>query len=217
MSCIIGGMLTPRQDEVLRFIRQFCRAEGYPPTIREIGRGVGIRSLRGVTGHLEALVRKGYLRRGRQARGLKLLVEGERSRPVTLHPSPVSLPLLGRIAAGQPVLAEGTEEGQVVVDRRLAPTPGCFVVRVHGESMTGAGILHGDFCVVRPQPVASNGEVVAVLIDGEATVKRFYRERGVVRLQPENPAVQPLRFREADLAGRDVRVLGRVVGVLRKL
>ena len=229
-------MLTARQQEVLKFIQQFDRTEGYPPTIREIGRALGIRSLRGVTVHLDALVRKGQLQRNRRARGLRLARRAaapgaELSAGTALWSagSVVALPLVGRIAAGQhpalnrapvrpsgqPILAEALPEESMVVDRRLAP-PGCFVVRVHGESMVGAGIHHGDYVIVRPQATAQNGEIVAVLIEGEATVKRFFRDRHLIRLQPENPAIKPLIFREADLAGRDIRVLGRVVGLMRK-
>ena len=201
-------MLTPRQQEVLKFIQQFDRTEGYPPTIREIGRALGIRSLRGVTVHLDALVRKGQLQRDRRARGLRL---AHRAAMGTV----VALPLVGRIAAGQPIVAEELSDESMVVDHRLAP-PGCFVVRVHGESMVGAGIQHGDYVIVRPQATAQNGEIVAVLIEGEATVKRFFRDRHLIRLQPENPAMKPLVFREADLAGRQIRVLGRVAGLMRK-
>lgn len=201
-------MLTPRQQEVLKCIQQFDRTEGYPPTIREIGRALGIRSLRGVTVHLDALVRKGQLQRDRRARGLRLAHRAAAG-------SVVALPLVGRIAAGQPILAEEMPEESMVVDRRLAP-PGCFVVRVHGESMVGAGIHHGDYVIVRPQATAQNGEIVAVLIEGEATVKRFFRDRQLIRLQPENPTIKPLVLREADLVGREIRVLGRVVGLMRK-
>lgn len=202
--------LTSRQYEVLTFIQQFAQARGYPPTIREIGHGMRIKSLRGVTGHLEALARKGYLRRSRRARGLQLTAGAPPAASV------VSLPLVGRIAAGQPLFAEEVVEESVVVDRRFVSTPGCFVVRVHGESMVEAGIHHGDYVIVRPQATATNGETVAVLIEGEATVKRFFRERGAIRLQPAHPTMPPILLRERDWAAGDLRVLGRVVGLMRK-
>lgn len=206
-------MLTARQYEILQFIQQFSQSEGYPPTIREIGGGVGIQSLRGVTGHLDALVRKGYIKRNRHARGLQLSGSAE---GIGAPADVVSLPVLGRIAAGQPILAESTVEEQMVVDRRFVVAPGCFVVRVHGESMIQAGIHNGDYVIVKPQSTAINGEIVAVLIDGEATVKRFYKERNLIRLQPENRSIKPILLREQEMTARDIRVMGLVVGLMRK-
>ena len=202
-------MLTSRQQAVVQCIQRFIQTQGYPPTIREIGRELGIRSLRGVTIHLDALVRKGVLSRSRRARGLRL-IDGNSPRAATV------IPILGRVAAGQPLLAEGTIEEQMVVDPRFTPVPGCFVVRVHGQSMIGAGIHHGDYVVVQPQPDVANGAIVVVLVDGEATVKRLYRDRRTLRLQPDHPTMKPIVFRAGALAGRDVRIVGRVVGVMRK-
>ncbi len=172
-----------------------------------------MKSLRGVTIHLDALARKGYIERSRLARGIRLLPAAGRG-PAKVTPVPILLPVVGRIAAGQPLLAEEQIEDRLTVDPRWVPGPGCFAVRVHGESMTGAGIADGDYVVIRPQAEAENGQIVAVLIEGEATVKRFYRLRGGrIRLQPENPAMEPIFVHPRD---RSVRVLGRVVGLFRK-
>jgi len=172
-----------------------------------------LKSLRGVTIHLDALVGKGYISRSRQARGIRLLdpQRGQHSKPT---PVPTLLPVVGRIAAGAPLLAEEHIEEHLAVDPRWVPGPGCFALRIHGESMTGAGIENGDYVVIRPQAEAHNGEVVAVLIEGEATVKRFYRERGGrIRLQPDNPTLEPLFIHPKE---QSTRILGKVVGLFRK-
>lgn len=211
--------LTHRQRQVLELIRRLLSDQGAPPTIRELREGLALKSLRGVTIHLDALARKGYIHRSRQARGIRLLDIGGRrwasgGRAAEVTPVPALIPVLGRIAAGQPLLAEQNVEEHLAVDPRWIPAPGCFAVRVHGDSMTGAGISDGDYVIVRPQPEAENGQIVAVLIDGEATVKRFYRERGGrIRLQPENPVLEPIFVHPRD---QSVRILGRVVGLFRK-
>ncbi|MBI3318857.1 MAG: transcriptional repressor LexA [Candidatus Omnitrophica bacterium] len=200
--------LTHRQSQVLHLIRRHLDRKGAPPTIRELREGLKLRSLRGVTVHLDALVRKGAIERSRQARGIRILGEGP-------SPAPVFIPVVGRIAAGQPILAEQHVEERLGVDPRWVPGPGCFAVRVHGESMIGAGIMDGDVVIVRPQQTADNGEIVAVLIEGEATVKRFYRGRGGrIRLQPENPAIEPMFVHPRN---ESVRIMGKVVGLFRKL
>lgn len=221
--------LTERQKQVLALIRAHLAQAGAPPTIRELRDGLGLKSLRGVTIHLDALVRKGTIERSRQARGIRILVKGQGSRvkgprvsnsPCTLHPapiflSPVFLPVVGQIAAGAPLLAEQNVEERLAVDPRWVPGPGCFAVRVHGESMVNAGITSGDYVVVRPQQDAENGQIVAVLIEGEATVKRFYREKGSrIRLQPENPAFEPIFLKPR---ANSIRILGKVVGLFRKM
>lgn len=128
---------------------------------------------------------------------------------------PIAIPVLGRIAAGAPILAEQHIEERLSVDPRWVSGPGCFAVRVHGESMIGAGIMDGDYVVVRPQSTAENGEIAAVLIEGEATAKRFFRDqKGRIRLQPENPAFEPIFIHPRR---QDIRILGKVVGLFRKL
>ena len=200
--------LTHRQQQVLGLIRRHVAKQGAPPTIRELREGLRLKSLRGVTVHLDALVRKGCIERSRQARGIRLL--GKEN--FQIHP--ISIPVVGRIAAGQPILAEQHIEERLSVDPRWVPSPGCFAVRVHGESMLGAGIMDGDYVIVKPQPSAENGEIVAVLIEGEATVKRFYQEKGGrIRLQPENPAIEPMFIHPRN---QSVQIMGKVVGLFRK-
>lgn len=201
--------LTPRQGQVLDLIGRHLARHGAPPTIRELRGGLKLKSLRGVTIHLEALERKGYLSRSRKARGIRLL-EGAGVEPIR----PVLIPVLGRIAAGAPILAEQNIEEHLTMDPRWVPGPGCFAVRVHGQSMVGAGIQDGDYVIVRQQPTAVNGEIVAVLIEGEATVKRFFHDRGGrVRLQPENPAIEPIFIHPKESS---IQILGKVVGLFRK-
>jgi repressor LexA len=201
-------VLTRRQRQVLELIQRLSRKIGAPPTIRELKEGLKLNSLRGVTIHLDALVRKGYIERSRLARGIRVLGSGGQGW------DPVFIPVVGRIAAGQPILAEQNIEERIAVDRRWVTAPGCFAVRVHGDSMVGAGIMEGDYVVVRPQQTAENGEIVAVLIDGEATDKRFYREQGGrIRLQPENPAVEPIFIQPRR---ENIQILGKVVGLFRR-
>ena len=204
--------LTRRQTQVLELIRRHISQKVAPPTIRELREGLKLRSLRGVTVHLDALVRKGYIQRSRQARGIRLLEAQALGGAFKIEP--IFLPVVGRIAAGQPILAEQHVEERLAVDPRWVPGSGCFAVRVHGESMVGAGIMDGDYVVVHQQPEAENGQIVAVLIEGEATVKRFYRERGGrIRLQPENPAIEPIFIHPRHSS---VQILGKVVGLFRK-
>lgn len=206
--------LTERQRKVVEAIQAWIAEHGFPPTIRELGKRLGIRSLRGVTTHLDALVKKGHLVRKRSARGIRLVSEAMMAAE---HVLPV--PILGRIAAGQPLLAEGQIEGKLVVDAALlgkASTEGAashFALKVRGRSMQGAGILHGDYVIVRQQPSAENGEIVAVLIGEEATVKRFFHEGEHIRLQPENPAMEPILLTK----DQPLDILGKVVAVFRKL
>ena len=202
--------LTDRQQQVLNLIRQHIARKGAPPTIRELREGLKLKSLRGVTVHLDALVEKEYIERSRNARGIRLIPQNEDEAI-----QPIYIPVVGRIAAGQPILAEQNIEERLALDPRWVSWPGCFAVRVHGESMIQAGIMNGDYVVVRPQADAENGEIVAVLIEGEATVKKFFRERGGrIRLQPENPAQEPIFVNPRD---KSIQVLGKVVGLFRKL
>lgn len=213
-------ILTRRQRQVLDLIKRYAVSHGAPPTIRELREELKLKSLRGVTVHLDALVRKGMIERSRQARGIRVIQGGLRFHDDTAFPEThpidtVEIPVVGRIAAGQPILAEQNIEERLSVDRRWVTAPGCFAVRVHGQSMVGAGIMNGDYVIIRPQPSAENGEVVAVLIDGEATVKKFFKERGGrIRLQPENPAVEPIFVHPRN---QSIRILGKVVGLFRSI
>ena len=199
--------LTRRQQEIVAFIRRYADEHGYPPTVRDIGRAIGLASPSTVHGHLANLERAGLLRRDpTKPRALELVGQAAADAAGRLG----GLPLVGRVAAGRPVLAEENIEDYVEVPALAGGAEGEYVLRVSGESMRDAGILEGDYVVVRPQDTAGDGEIVVALIEDEATVKRFFREADHVRLQPENPEMEPIRSREA-------RILGRVVGVLRSL
>ena len=209
--------LTQRQQRVVETIQAWIKEHGFPPTIRELGKQLGIKSLRGVTTHLDALVRKGRLVRRRGARGIRVLMDDATAAIGAAQA--LRVPIVGRIAAGAPLLAQERLEGELLIDpSRLGAQEGAetvshFALRVRGRSMQGAGILNGDYVIVRRQPTADNGAIVAALIGEEATVKRFFREGDRIRLQPENPAMEPL------LLGADqpVEILGKVVAVFRQL
>jgi len=199
--------LTPRQRRILEFISHTVSERGYPPTVREIGEAVGLTSSSSVHAQLANLERRGLLTK-----------DPTKPRAVTLSEPKARgevVPLLGRIAAGAPVLAAENVEEHLTVPMGFAGGADHFALRVSGDSMVGAGILDGDIVVVRAQDDADDGDIVAVLIPGpaedEATVKRLQRQKGRVTLVPENPALEPF---EMDPAGR---ILGKVVAVLRKL
>jgi len=196
--------LTPRQQQVLEFIRESLRANGYPPTVREICTALDLSSPSTVHAHLANLERLGLIRRDpSKPRALDVVQDLRPRRP---------LPLVGRVAAGQPILAEENIEEFVDVPAFLRRDDDDFVLRVRGESMAGAGIFDGDFIVVHAQDQVQNGEIVVALVGDEATTKRFYNEGRTVRLQPENEDFAPIIV-NAD----EVELVGRVVGVLRQL
>jgi repressor LexA len=197
--------LTQRQREVFDFIRGYARDHGYPPAVRDIGRALGLASPSTVHAHLAKLERAGLVRRDpTKPRALELLAGAARAA------AGAGLPLVGRVAAGQPILAEENVEEYVEVPELAGGGQGEFVLRVAGDSMRDAGILEGDYVVVRRQDTADDGEIVVALVEDEATVKRLFRERDHIRLQPENEAMEPIRARE-------VTILGRVVGVCRRV
>lgn len=199
--------MTDRQREILKFIVDTIRTRGFPPTLREIGHQFGIRSTKGVNDHLDALERKGKIRRHAElSRGIEVV---GRSAPVDV----LQLPLIGQIAAGTPLLASENVEHTYSMDRALARS-GDFMLRVQGDSMVDAHICDGDYIVVRQQDSAQTGEIVAALLEDEATVKRFYREGRLVRLQPENSRMKAIHV---DPKRSDFRILGKVVAVLRSL
>jgi repressor LexA len=201
--------LTKRQQEIFDFIKKYSAKYGYPPTVRDIGKAVGLASSSTVHAHLSNLEKVGLLRRDpSKPRAIELLERGVDS--VKSLVKPEGLPLVGQVAAGQPVLAEENIEDYVPVPPAVGGEDGEYILRIKGESMKNAGILEGDLVVVRPQDTATDGEIVVALVGEEATVKRFYRESDHVRLQPENEALEPIRSKE-------VRVLGRVVGLLRRM
>jgi repressor LexA len=206
--------LTKRQQEIFEFIKKYSAKHGYPPTVRDIGKAVGLASSSTVHAHLANLEKVGLLRRDpSKPRAIEMLdkAAGAAGGVVDAVKSVVSsggLPLVGQVAAGQPILAEENIEEYVPVPPLAGGEEGEYVLRIRGDSMKNAGILEGDYVVVRRQDTATDGEIVVALVGEDATVKRFFREEDHVRLQPENELMEPIRSRE-------VRVLGRVVGVLR--
>jgi repressor LexA len=198
--------LTKRQREIFDFIKRYSERHGYPPTVRDIGKAIGLTSSSTVHAHLSNLEKVGLLRRDpSKPRAIEVLVDKAKQAV-----SPAGLPLVGQVAAGQPVLAEENIEDYQHVPPIAGGDDGEFVLRVKGDSMVDAGILEGDHVVVRPQETAEDGQIVVALVGEEATVKRFFKEADHVRLQPENAAMDPIRT-------RDVKLLGRVVGVLRRV
>jgi repressor LexA len=208
-------MLTPRQRQIWDFLVDYGDRQGYPPTVREIGEAVGLASPSTVHAHLANLERAGLLRRDPTKPRALELIGRERSGASRPTPETHVLPLVGQIAAGGPMLAEESIEGYLGVPEPLARGGDEFILRVKGDSMVNAGILDGDYVVVRKQQDAQNGDVVVALAGtdeaaDEATVKRFFREANGVRLQPENDALEPIY-------APHVEILGKVIGVFRRL
>jgi repressor LexA len=199
--------LTKRQQEIVDFIKRYSARHGYPPTVRDIGKAVGLASSSTVHQHLANLERIGLLRRDpTKPRAIELLDRAVQEVRNVVRPT--GLPLLGTVAAGSPILAEENIEEYVDVPAAAGGENGAYLLRVRGESMKNVGIIEGDLVVVAPQDDASNGDIVVALVGEEATVKRYFREPDHIRLQPENDEMEPIRSRE-------VRVLGRVVGLMR--
>ena len=225
-----GDGLTVRQRRVLETIRDAVERRGYPPSMREIGQAVGLTSPSSVAHQLTSLEKKGFLRRDpNRPRAIEVIMPGERTASVELdsdsafgleaagessaasgRPVPSYVPLVGRIAAGGPILAEQAIEDVFPLPRQLVGDGELFLLKVVGDSMIDAAICDGDWVVIRQQPVAENGEVVAAMIDGEATVKTFKRRDGHIWLLPQNAAYRPI-------PGDDATILGRVVTVLRRV
>jgi repressor LexA len=198
--------LTKRQQEIFDFVKKYVAEHGYPPTVRDIGKAIGLASSSTVHAHLANLEKLGVLRRDpTKPRAIEVLKD--KAREVVV---PAGLPVVGQVAAGQPVLADENIEEYVPVPGIAGGDDGEFVLRVKGDSMKDAGILEGDFVIVRRQDTAGDGDIVVALVGEEATVKRFFRENDHVRLQPENETMEPIRTREA-------QVLGRVVGLCRRV
>ncbi|MCC6621143.1 MAG: transcriptional repressor LexA [Deltaproteobacteria bacterium] len=225
--------LTDRQQEVLEYIQSKITRDGYPPTIREIGDHLGIRSTNGVNDHLKALSRKGYLNRTEAKSRACVPISARPERkgpaaaparpqtvvPVELDTDSVDIPVLGKIAAGQPILAvESAHEDTVRIDRFFLGKQrdrDVFALRVVGESMIEDGIHDGDFIFVRKQKNAPRGAIVVALIDDEATVKRYYPEADRIRFQPSNAAMQPIYVKASDF--KETQILGVVVGIYRRM
>lgn len=215
--------LTTRQKQIYDFICAEVAEKGYPPSVREIANGVGLSSPSTVHTHLQVLEDKGYIKRDySKPRALEIMGQGGSANAQILHhveqqdgptPTPpqlVTLPLVGRVAAGQPILAEQNIEGALTLPQALVGDAASFVLRVKGESMIQAGIFDGDFVVVQEQSDAVNGQIVVAMVDDGATVKTFYREADRIRLQPENPTMEPIYV-------TNPVILGRVVALIRSM
>ena len=198
--------LTKRQQEIFEFIRTYSSQHGYPPTVRDIGKAIGLTSSSTVHAHLSNLEKLGLLKRDpTKPRAIEVLVDKAKN---LITPS--GLPLVGQVAAGAPILAEENVEEYVEMPPIAGGEEGEFVLRIRGDSMKDAGILDGDYVTVQRKETAKNGEIVVALVGEEATVKRYFKEKDHVRLQPENDAHEPIRT-------RDAQVIGRVVGLCRRV
>ena len=197
--------LTSRQKEVLAIVTQHIDAHGYPPTLREIGAKLGVSGTLGVMKHLEALEKKGHLRR-----------QVGSTRGITLcnHAQAATLPIVGQVRAGTLHPAIEEIEGHFAIDRSQLASGAAFFLRVKGDSMIHAHIKEGDLALVRPQPYAANRDIVVAMVGGEATLKRFYREADRIRLQPENPNYEPIIIQDGEA---DVSIVGKVVGIYRQM
>ncbi|WP_040220434.1 transcriptional repressor LexA [Collinsella bouchesdurhonensis] len=212
--------ITKRQQQIYDFIRSYQTEKGYPPSVREMAAAVGLSSPSTVHAHLSALEAHGLIKRDKtKPRALEVFEQGgnpdnnldiSQESPVPEMRGVVSLPLVGRVAAGMPILAEQNIEDTFTIPTEIASDSSSFILEVHGNSMINVGIYNGDYIIVREQPSAMNGDIVVAMIDGSATVKTFYKERGRVRLQPENDAMDPIF---AD----NPTILGKVVALMRRL
>ena len=207
--------ITKRQQQIYDFIRSYQKEKGYPPSVREMAAAVGLSSPSTVHAHLSALEDHGLIKRdATKPRALEVFnADGSSVKLAEVTETPsrgtISLPLVGRVAAGMPILAEQNVEDTFTLPTEIATDSSSFVLEVHGDSMINAGIFNGDYIIVREQKSAMNGEIIVAMIDGEATVKTFYREHGRVRLQPENDAMEPIY---AD----NPAILGKVVALMRR-
>ncbi|MCB6413802.1 transcriptional repressor LexA [Dorea acetigenes] len=199
------GKITPKQKEILEYIKAQILERGFPPAVRDICEAVNLKSTSSVHSHLETLEKNGYIRRDpTKPRAIEILDDtfNLTRRELT------NVPLIGRVAAGEPLLAQENIENYFPIPVELLPNNTTFLLTVKGESMINAGILDGDMILVEEKHTASNGEMVVALIEDSATVKTFYKEEGIIRLQPENDEMEPIMV-------RDVMILGKVIGVIR--
>ncbi len=199
--------ITPKQQEILEYIKETILKKGYPPSVREICEAVRLKSTSSVHSHLETLEQKGYIRRDpTKPRTIEIIDDCFNLTRREL----VNVPMIGTVAAGQPILAEENIENYFPIPVELLPNEQTFMLRVKGESMINAGIFDGDQIIVKQQDYARNGEIVVALVEDSATVKRFYKEKGHYRLQPENDALEPIIV-------DDIRILGVVIGLVRMM
>ncbi|MCE9581326.1 MAG: transcriptional repressor LexA [Planctomycetes bacterium] len=197
--------LTPKQQEIFKFLCNHVREHGFPPSYEEIAEQFGFASPNAVTGHLKALERKGHIRRSEKSRALEITDPSFRQS---------GIPIIGTVAAGTPILAIENREGMLSIEDLVGNSEGLFALRVRGESMVGAGINPGDYVIVRPAPMVESGQIGVAFLDGEATIKRIYKESTGWRLQPENSGMQPIWVSKDDAT---FWVGGKVVGVVRKI
>ena len=202
--------LTPRQKEVLDFLKDFVMGRGFPPTLREIASHLGVKGPRGPQKALRILERKGYLRRVPGGSRALEIIGGFPGQSGEV----LSVPIVGRVRAGEPILAVENVEGYIRLDRSLLSSENVFLLRVQGDSMVEAHIQDGDFALVKPQPNAENGEIVVALIEDEATIKRIFKKRDLIRLEPANPAMEPIVVKKGE---KRVKIVGKVVGIFRKI
>lgn len=201
--------LSQKQMEILLYIKSELQRQGYPPAVREICKGVNLKSTSTVHGHLEKLEAKGYIRKDpTKPRALEILDREDDY--LFIHKKTLDVPILGRVTAGAPILAVENIEDTYPVPLELVEGHDVFMLRVQGESMIEAGILDGDLVLVKEQSQAYNGDIVVALLGEEATIKRFFKEKDMIRLQPENQFMQPIY-------SKDVSVLGKVIGLYRKM
>jgi repressor LexA len=202
--------LTSTQERVFGFVKDYLGEKGFPPTRREIASHFGLKGPKAPQKTLNILERKGYIRK---------IPGGSRAIEI-FNPSPVrlakiiSIPIIGRVHAGEPVLAVENIQGYVNLDRSLVSSEDVFLLRVQGDSMIDAHIQDGDFALVKPQPNAENGEIVVALVEDEATIKRIFRKRDLVRLEPANPKMEPIVIKRGE---KEVTIVGKVVGIFRKI
>jgi repressor LexA len=202
--------LTTKQKKVLYFLKSYLQVKGFPPTLREIASHFGLRGPKAPQKTLQILEKKGYIRRvPGGSRAIEMLI------PPLVHKTQIlSLPIIGKVRAGEPILAIENIEGYINLDQSLVSSDDVFLLRVQGDSMIDAHIQNGDFALVKPQPNAENGEIVVALVDDEATIKRIFKKRDLIRLEPANPNMEPILVRKGE---RRVTIVGKVVGIFRKL
>ena len=207
-------ILTKRQDEILKFIILNKERFGYPPSIPEIQENFSFKSPNAVQDHLGALERKGYIsRRAHKARGIEVL--GHAASKKNDKNNAIEIPIVGEISAGRPILAQENIEGNIAIDKSIVKnSDGIFALRVKGNSMINAGILNGDYVIASQQQDAEQGDIVVALIEDEATVKRFYKEKNRIRLQPENDTMEPIIIKPSE---NQIRIIGKIKGVIRKI
>jgi repressor LexA len=203
----MGNELTARQRELFDFLKEFFQEKGFPPTLREMASHFGLKGPRGPQKTLNILERKGYIRKiPGESRAIEIL--GFSSSNI------ISIPIVGRVRAGEPILAIENIEGYFNLDRSFASPKDVFLLRVQGDSMIDAHIQDGDFALVKPQSSAENGEIVVALIEDEATIKRIFTERDLIRLEPANPHMEPIVIKKGE---KKVSLVGKVVGIFRKM